>query len=158
MTSPDLAALRALLEAVDRSAFPLHDLLPAAQAALGRVENEPQHTKPSRHSDYCAYDQCRISECSHSVLHDSLTEMETRLAQLEKTQTALERVETELLGLQGAYTMAADDNGKLRVRVVRLEAALLTYGKHAPRCPLWATQARGTCACGLDVAMEGRDG
>ncbi len=46
---------------------------------------------------------------------------------LPAAQRALEWVETELLGLQGAYTMAADDNGKLRARLTRLEAALLAW-------------------------------
>jgi len=42
-------------------------------------------------------------------------------------------------------------------RIARMEEALLKYGQHGPRCPIWVAQSRGTCTCGLDAALEGRD-
>jgi len=44
-----------------------------------------------------------------------------------------------------------------RVRIARLEEALLKYGQYKPRCPIWTARAHGACACGLDAALEGRN-
>ena len=64
----------------------------------------------------------------------------------------LENVSGEPSQSQGAIDTAI----RLLSRLAQLEEALLKYGQHGPRCPIWATQTRGTCTCGLDAALEGR--
>ena len=80
-------------------------------------------------------------------------------AALPAAQETLEQVETELLGLQGAYTMAADDNGNLRARLAQLEEALARYGKHRANCgpATPTTDLQSLCTCRLDAVLEGRD-
>ena len=69
---------------------------------------------------------------------------------LPAAREALERVEIQRID-------DAEEIVTLRDRLARLESALLKYGQHSPRCPVWATMTRGTCTCGLDAALEGRD-
>ena len=176
MTTPDLAALRALVEAVGTT-------LPRAPRLA--------------HADDCGCDDLPHARGWNSERLIELTEWRTSLGPIWTTaQAALGRMETltgkyqdarqeiiervdELATVKDDYertcgTIAlmhaaavgditgprrgvVEDVADMAARVTRLESALLTYGQHDPQCPIWATQTRGTCTCGLDAALEGRD-
>ena len=128
MTTPDLAALRALVEAVGTT-------LPRAPR-LAHAEDcgcdDPHHRR--------GWDSERLIE---------LTQWRTSLGPLWiAALEAMDRMKGDSAALH------ADETGHLHAQ---LEAALLKYGQHGPRCPIWATQTRGTCTCGLDAALEDRD-
>jgi len=79
-----------------------------------------------------------------------------RLAKLEEENDRL-RSEAGYHGAQDVIAQVAAERDALLARLARLESALLKYGQHSPRCPVWATMTRGTCTCGLDAALEGRN-
>jgi len=97
MSSPDLAALRALVEAVDRSeidclatihATCLHDLVPAAQAVLNRLEETSAalHADETGHLHRCLH--LRSTEpprwsCAEGCAVQRAEKAEARLARLE---------------------------------------------------------------------------
>ena len=98
MSSPDLAALRALVEAVDRSeidclatihATCLHDLVPAAQAVLNRLEETSAalHADETGHLHRCLH--LRSTEpprwsCAEGCAVQRAEKAEARLARLEE--------------------------------------------------------------------------
>ena len=144
MTTPDLAALRALVEAVSTT-LPRSPRLPHA-ASCG-CDNSPHRR---------GWDEER--EVERAQWHTSLGPIWTT------AQAALERMENEPNPERTRAVMLSagwkETNRQLEVanaRLAQLEEALLKYGQHGPRCPIWATQTRGTCTCGLDAALEGRD-
>ena len=142
MTTPYLAALRTLVDAVER----WRSITAALDAHIG------------------ACDDCRIGwasaqPCGVVEMYAQLRSAVTAIAiALPAAQEAMERMGKPVTGTNSAH---AHGNCELcdyqEARLARLEEALLKYGQHGPRCPIWATQARGSCTCGLDAAMEGRD-
>jgi len=143
MSIPDLAALRALMDAVER-----RRVATAALDAHRGACDDCLVGRPSAHP-------CGAVEL-YAQLRAAVTEID---AALPAAQETLEQVETELLGLQGAYTMAADDNGNLRARLAQLEEALARYGKHRANCgpATPTTDLQSLCTCRLDAVLEGRD-
>ena len=143
MTTPDLVALWALVEAVE----------------CRRVTTAALHAHMGTCDD-CHFGRPSALSCSAVELYAQLRAAVTEIdAALPAAQETLEQVETELLGLQGAYTMAADDNGNLRARLAQLEEALARYGKHRANCgpATPTTDLQSLCTCRLDAVLEGRD-
>ena len=142
MTSPDLAALWALVEATSRldaaiyllkreselheDEIAVHDALPAAREALRQIEefSAALHADDTGHLHRCLY------LCSTEPPRWSCAE-----------RCAVQRAE------------------KAEVRSASVREALRRYGRHRASCgPVTpTTDLQALCTCGLDAILEGRD-
>jgi len=209
MTTPDLAALRTLVDAVERwrsitaaldehqgtcdecrtgwaSAHPCGVVelyaqlrgavtaiaigLPAAQATLERMDlvmiapnGRPCDPGcwPHDHSSACyrasvLWLRARLAELKEAQAQAArdVAYWRRRTEGAEALVVTMENRSVERRGLVSDLTTVLE---KRNARVARLEEALLKYAQHEPRCPIWIASVRGTCTCGLDAALEGRD-
>jgi len=133
---PDLAALRALVGA---AAVERHDHV---IVLCGQVPCEVCDSLPAAQA---ALDRL---EGGSAALHADETGHLHRCLYLRSTEPP------RWACAAGCAVQRAE---RAEARLAQLEKALVKYGTHGPRCPIWVTQSRGTCTCGLDAAMEGRD-